>query len=178
MGELTSIIDLIKKDKNQFYIIHNKMKPLIDKYCRILYKDDCDDVHSELTLSLWEAVNKISSYDNDAQTINYLKNALTNKFHELYRTSRKNNDNETLVSNDELYNFKNSNNHLKNIVINVDINNFIKQFYGTKKTVFIYILIYDLSDSEISAIMDISRQYVHRMRQNLRILLFEYFENN
>lgn len=178
MEELTSIIDLIKKDKNQFYVIQNKMKPLIDKYCRILYKDDCDDVRSELTLSLWEAIIKISSYDNDAQIITYLKNALTNKFHELYRNSRKQNDNETLFSDDDLCNFKSSSNTSKNIVMNVDIHNFIKHFSGPKRMVFIYILIYDLSDSEISEIMGISRQYVNRMRRNLRILLSEYFRNN
>lgn len=175
MGEFTSIIDLIKKDKNEFYIIQEKMKPLIDKYCRIMYKDDPEDVRSELTLALWEAMNRISTYDNDAQIITYLKNALTNKFHELYRNSRKHNDNETLLSDDYFFMENAVTNDYKNTITDIDIHNFINQFTGQKRKVFIYIIIYELSDSEISEIMGISRQYINRMRRNLRKLLFEYF---
>lgn len=175
MGEFTSIIDLIKKDKNKFYIIQEKMKPLMDKYCRIMYKDDVEDIRSELTLALWEAINKISSYDNDAQVITYLKNALINKFHELYRNSRKQNDNETLLSDDYLFNVNGITNDYKNTITDIDIHSFINQFTGQKRKVFIYIIIYELSDSEISEIMGISRQYINRMRRNLRKLLFDYF---
>lgn len=39
MGEFTEIIKMIKNNKDMFYILLDKMKPLIEKYSRILYKD-------------------------------------------------------------------------------------------------------------------------------------------
>ena len=101
MGEFTTLIQQTKEDKDNFYLILERMKPLIDKYCRILYKDESDDTRAELSLSLWEAIQKISIYENDAQIVTYLKNAVTNRFHELYRKSCKRDNYETPLE-DEL----------------------------------------------------------------------------
>ncbi|MDE7332470.1 MAG: hypothetical protein K2O16_09550 [Lachnospiraceae bacterium] len=92
MDELSKLIQDIKKDKNKFCLLLNKMDPLINKYVRILYKDKKEDIYSELCCALWEAVCKISFYKNDGEIMNYMKNALQNKFYELYRISRKNHD--------------------------------------------------------------------------------------
>ncbi len=69
------------------------MEPLICKYMRVLYKDENEDVRSELVLALWEAITKIKYVENEGQCVTYLTNALRNKFYELYRNSRKEHDN-------------------------------------------------------------------------------------
>ena len=58
MGEITSLIEDVQKDKDQFAKLEQAMEPLINKYMRKLYKDDKDDVYAELILALWEAVTK------------------------------------------------------------------------------------------------------------------------
>lgn len=40
MDELSKLIQDIKKDKNKFSLLLNRMEPLINKYVRILYKDN------------------------------------------------------------------------------------------------------------------------------------------
>ena len=59
MGEFLSIISEIKRDKNKFCLLINKMEPLINKYVRLLYKDDKEDIKSELLFALWEAADLI-----------------------------------------------------------------------------------------------------------------------
>lgn len=99
MGDFINIIQKIQSDKNYFIELVEKMNPLINKYMRLLYKDEKDDVCSELFLALWEAILKMEYFDNEGQCINYLTNALKNKFYELYRKSAKVHDNEYLAEN-------------------------------------------------------------------------------
>lgn len=176
MGEFTEIIKAIKSDKDMFYILLDKMKPLIEKYSRILYKDEKEDVESELSLALWEAVNKIIVYDNDGQIVTYLKIALQNKFHELYRISRNHHDNCIFPDKDmpvPVY----VENHFNDTITEYDLANFINQFEGTKREIFFFILIYNLSDIEISKKLNVSRQYINRMRKLLRNLLSDNFNS-
>lgn len=93
MGDFLNLIENIQKDKERFSELVNKMDPLICKYMRILYKDEKEDVRSELVLALWEAVTKLKYAENEGQCVTYIVNALRNKFHELYRNSRKDHDN-------------------------------------------------------------------------------------
>ena len=59
MGDFLNLIENIHQDKEQFSKLVITMNPLINKYTRILYKDDKEDVRSELILALWEAVTKL-----------------------------------------------------------------------------------------------------------------------
>ena len=43
MDELSKLIQDIKKDKNKFSLLLNRMEPLINKYVRILYKDEKEE---------------------------------------------------------------------------------------------------------------------------------------
>ena len=94
MGEITSLIEDVQKDKDQFAKLEQAMEPLINKYMRKLYKDDKDDVYAELILALWEAVTKLKYVENDGQCLRFLEKALQNKFYELYRSSGKKHDNQ------------------------------------------------------------------------------------
>ncbi|MGN0425785.1 MAG: RNA polymerase sigma factor [Acetatifactor sp.] len=168
MGEFTTLIQQIKEDKEKFYLILDKMKPLIDKYCRILYKDESDDTRAELSLSLWEAIQKISVYENDAQIVTYLKNAVTNRFHELYRKSCKWNNLATPLEDELLYSLSENKDSYNETECRIDLERFIeKHFSGAKKEIYFEMLIWNYSDTEISEHLHISRQYVNRMRKSI-----------
>ena len=47
------------------------MAPLINKYTRLLYKDEKEDINSELILALWEAVLKMKYYEDDGKCLVY-----------------------------------------------------------------------------------------------------------
>ena len=176
MGEFSILIQAIKADKNKFHLLLEKMNPLINKYSRLLYKDEKEDVYSELSFALWEAVDRIYEYDNDGEIVNYLKTALKNKFFELYRNSRKKNDNEILIGDEwAAFDYGFVETQFDDAVINEDMMCFINQFKGGKKEIFYYILIHNLSDTKIAEKLNLSRQYVNRMRRLLKNLLHDYF---
>lgn len=175
MGEFSILIQAIKADKNKFHLLLEKMNPLIKKYLYLLYKDEKEDIYSELSLALWEAVEKIYEYDNDGEIVNYLKTALRNKFLELYRNSRKKHDNE-IVMGDGLaaFDYGFTETRYDDALTNEDMMHFINRFQGERKTIFYYILIHNLSDTKIAERLNLSRQYVNRMRRLLRDLLYDY----
>lgn len=177
MGEFSILMQAIKADKNKFHLLLEKMNPLIMKYVRLLYKDEKEDVYSELSLALWEAVEKIHKYDNDGEIVSYLKTALRNKYLELYRNSRKKHDNEIAME-DELASYDDygfTEIQYDDAVTNEDMLHFISRFQGVRKKIFYYILIHNLSDVRIAERLNLSRQYVNRMRRILRDLLYDYF---
>ena len=51
MGEVSSVIQKIREDKNNFGMLLERMKPLINKYTKLLYKDEKEDVYSEMVLA-------------------------------------------------------------------------------------------------------------------------------
>lgn len=89
MEDFVSLINSIYKDKEQFPRLIELMNPLINKYARTLYKDEKEDVRSELILALWESVSKLNYIENEGQCVLFITNALKNKFYELYRNSKK-----------------------------------------------------------------------------------------
>lgn len=80
MGEVALILQNVKKNKNDFEKLINMMTPLINKYTRLLYKDEKEDINSELILALWEAVLKMKYYEDDGKCLVYLSNAIKINF--------------------------------------------------------------------------------------------------
>lgn len=66
---------------------------LINKYVRLLYRDEKEDVYAEFMKALWEAMLDIKYYNNDGQVIRFISTAMKNKYLELYRASRRYHDN-------------------------------------------------------------------------------------
>lgn len=177
MGDFLNLIENIQKDKERFSELVNKMDPLICKYMRILYKDEKEDVRSELVLALWEAVTKLKYAENEGQCVTYIVNALRNKFHELYRNSRKDHDNyfasemtmlDTATFEEEEYG---------NLVVKSDLNKYLEEYTGLRHEIYKAILFENLSDHEIAKTYDVTRQYVHRLKKQLYLDLKEkYFK--
>ncbi len=170
MGEFMELISDVKKDKNKFDLVINKMEPLINKYVRLLYKDESEDMRSELIIALWEGVCNISFYENDGQIVNFLKIALRNRYLELYKSSKRYHDHKTDTDDNQelLENLPGKNNSFDEVLVKINIEQILNTYYGSKKDIVYLILVDDLSDSEIAAKLNISRQYINRVRRNLR----------
>ena len=54
------------------------------------------------------------------------------------------------------------------VIIKEDCNNFIEKYYGTKKKIVYMMLIESLTDSEIAQKMQMSGQYINRIRRCVR----------
>ena len=168
MGEYVELIDQIRKDKNQFCKPIDKFEPLIKKYTKMLYKDDEEDVRAEYLLALWEAVQKMEYNKNDAEVIKYLKHAVELRFFELYRKSREQHDKVSDRDVEEkLQNLIYEEKEYHKVIFQKDMADLIDTFSGMKKKIFMMIMIENMSDLEIASKLNMSRQYIHRLRRKL-----------
>lgn len=165
--EICELIDVIKQDKDNFVLLIERFKPLINKYVRLLYKDEAEDTYAELVDALWEAVCNISFYQDDGQVIMYLTIAIRNRFLELYRSSRKYFDN--TVNADESYMNEqfSVDNSYEDVVTTNDLARVERMLEGKKKQIFKLIFYKYYTDIEVADELNISRQYVHRIKRNL-----------
>lgn len=89
MNKVNQIIVEIKKgNKDEFETLLERFMPLINKYSRMLYKDEPDDIKAELSLALYDAIDKMEYFDNEAKCVAYITNTLYLKYLELYRKSK------------------------------------------------------------------------------------------
>ena len=165
MGELCELICLIKKDKNQFCLLMDRFKPLINRYTRMLYRDEKEDVYAEFTMALWEATQNIVFYENDGQVVNFITTALKNKYLELYRTSRKLHDNMANADDVDIKMIAKSDSVYDDISIWICLEKIYDGLAENKRKIFQLIFQEGLSDMEVANILRMSRQYVHRIRK-------------
>ena len=165
MGEVALILQNVKKNKNDFEKLINMMTPLINKYTRLLYKDEKEDINSELILALWEAVLKMKYYEDDGKCLVYLSNAIKNKFFELYRKSRKQHDNEMEAEYSEQL-MVNEVDDIEQIIFEFDIERFLNKCEGKRKLIFKEML-ENPSYIEVGKKFHVSRQYANRLRKEL-----------
>lgn len=176
MGEVSSVIQKIREDKNNFGMLLERMKPLINKYTKLLYKDEKEDVYSEMVLALWEAVMKMEYYNEDSECTVFLCTALKNKFLELYRNSKKYHDNCTAMDQDIMTINQLYEDNISDIILENDLKRTIEYCDERKKIIFTEIVIDGMSDSEIAHKHNLSRQYINRLRRELyNILRKKYF---
>lgn len=170
MGELAKIIQMVKENKNEFYLIMDKMSPLINRYARMLYKDENEDVCSELMMALWKAVDDLEYYENDGQIISFINTAIRNKYLELYKKSRKIHDFETLMKEEDtvFQTIAYQGNEFDDVLFREDVLRIVNTYSGLKKEIVYCFLVKELSDSEIAEQLNVSRQYVNRIRRDLR----------
>lgn len=165
--KLSKLIYEIKENKEQFYLLVCQFEPLIKKYVRLLFKDEEEDTYAELVAALWEAVCNITYYNNDGQITNYLNKALLNKYFELYRNSRKYNDNTIEIGQERLEVYIDKNNPYESIITTSDMERVKNKLKGREKQIFELVYLKELSDLEVAAELNISRQYVNRIKKKL-----------
>lgn len=156
----------IEKKENLMKLIEC-MQPVINKYARKLYEGESEDMCQELTLSLIEAVNKIETYNNEGKVINFLVNAVRNRFYELYRKN-KILKKEEMHEIDILENMCDCNNQLyADIEFKVDLGKSIHCNSRIQRNIAYYVLCENISDTEIARNLHISRQYVNRCKKQI-----------
>lgn len=166
MGEMCELIGMIKEDKEKFHLIMDKFQPLINKYTRLLYRDEKEDIYAEFAVALWEAVLNITFYDNDGQVVNYIVTALRNKYLELYRISRRHHDNMVSMDKNEIETATALDSSYEDILIQESMNKICNTLKGNKKEIFKLVFIEGLSDMEVAHQLQVSRQYVHRIKNS------------
>lgn len=169
MGEIISLIQKIQADKDAFKELADKMEPLIKKYTRLLYKNEKEDIRSEMTLALWEAVTRIKYCEQDGECMAFLCTALKNRFYELYRKSKKEHDNQMFVEYDDTFEGGKIEKvaDLEDAIFSIDIEMFLKGYAGKKQGIFRMIIMGNESDAKIAEVFSVTRQYVNRMRREL-----------
>ncbi|MDE6743268.1 MAG: sigma-70 family RNA polymerase sigma factor [Lachnospiraceae bacterium] len=168
---ISKLIYEIKENKEKFYLLVSQFEPLIKKYVRLSFKDKEEDTYAELVAALWEAVCNITYYNNDGQITNYFNKALLNKYFELYRNSRKYNDNTIEIGQEKLEVYIDKNNPYESIITSNDMERVKNKLKGRKKQIFELVYLKGLSDLEVAAELNISRQYVHRIKRNLNEMI-------
>ncbi len=169
MGEITSIIQKIHIDENAFEELVKRMEPLIKKYVRLLYKDDKEDVRSEMTLALWEAVIRMEYCENDWECLSFLCTALQNRLYELCCKSKKEHDKQQLIDNNDVFDVSGVENitDLENVIFNIDVELFLQMYKGMKQKIFRTIILGKESTAELAEIFSVNRQYINGLRWEL-----------
>lgn len=171
---LSTLIGQMKEAQNSVALekILIKMQPLVKKYTKKLYFMERDDAAQELNISLIESVHHIKKYDNEAMCLTYIKNTVINKYYYLCKQHIK----FTQIK-DEFaeipYNIP-YNEKFNNIELFVDIQNLMKDRNKNQKRIIKYLVFDELSDSEISSKMKLSRQYVNRIKKNILGNFFDF----
>lgn len=179
MGDqLNKLIQDFKNGENEKFIqIIEKMKPLINKYIRLLYKDEKEDIQSEFVLCLLESITKMKYYNEEGQCIYFLSKALKNRFHELYKKSKLHFDREVIVDDEYFININFKQSEYDNCIICEDLKKLLLKTEGKQYKILYAMIFNDESDTEIAKKLFVSRQYVNRIRKNSYNLLKEkYFK--
>ena len=66
---------------------------------------------------------------------------------------------------------------MKSATISEDLYKIINTYKGQKKKIIVMMLVFNLSDSEIAERLKLSRQYINRIRKNLKNDLKNYMIN-
>lgn len=177
MGEkLSTLIQEFKNgDETKFLLIVEKMKPLINKYVRLLYKDEKEDMYSEFVLYLLESITVMEYYSEEGQCVYFLSKAIKNKFYELYKKSRRHFDNVVDINYEyfESMHFKLS--EYEDFIIREDLNKLLLNMKGKQYQILYAMVFKDETDAEIAKKFAVSRQYVNRIRRKFYSLLREEY---
>lgn len=168
MKEVLILISEVKEgNKESFFEIVEKFSPLIRKYVRLLYRNECEDVYSEMVLTLWEAVHNIKYYENEGQVIKYISIALKNKYNLLYRKS-KYEQKYMLHINRDIEDAHMYADNQKIIEYVCDIENLLDKYSNRRRNIYHMMITESYSDRQIATYIGVSRQYINRLRKELR----------
>lgn len=174
---VTLIEDYQKGDTDQFLLIAERFQPAITKYAAMLYKEEREDMISELQLSLLEAVRKINYCLIEGQCILFLNKALKNRFYELYRKSRQRTDHEQPLDKD-CYDslFCHTYDMINGIGIGItvsgaewkeDLEIYMKGYHTKQKKILRSVFLEEKCIREAALEHKVSRQYTNRIKKKL-----------
>lgn len=168
--EAKEVADSVKaylktKNTNDINETIRLMQPLVKKYSSKLYYLEYDDCCQELNIAIYEAVTHIRYIESNEACTKYIAQCVKNKFVKLYKLSKQYEDEikrKVELENSEI---SSEDTHLLDLIYLIDLSNKIQ---GTeKKEKIIYLLLYGYTDREIASKLNVSRQYINRIKKNI-----------
>lgn len=177
--------ELLKKyrsgDKIALDKLFIKMTPLIKKYARKIHFLDYNDSSQELYLTLLECIPYLDESKTEAECLAYTKKAVENKYDSLCRKYLSMPDFVNLDTYNNLIRLMDSESEtlsetiICNLLFDIDITKYIaclKKKDQLKGNILRLIYEEQLSDSAIAQKLNISRQYVNRIKKQL---IYEFY---
>lgn len=169
---ISYLVQKYKATQNEYYFIEllHCFVPLIKTYACKLYYLEYDDCIQELSLTLYEAITKMPSIQNEYSCIAYIKKCIINKFCKLYH--------ESLDAQQQTFYCVNVNNakfqdyfqtfELNYILSKIDLIATLAALPCLKQNI-AYLLLNGYSDQEIAHQLGYSRQYINRIKKHILI---------
>ena len=166
--DTTSFISTLTQAKQgntqaQELLIH-KFLPLIRKYAYKCHAIEFEDAQQELIFALLAAVHSITYIQNEGECIRYLQKGILNYFKYLCRTSIRHKEYEQISANDN-FTMLPSYSDFSLIDLSLSLAQYMKSLSPTRQRILQYALIDEYSSSEIAAKMQLSVQYVNRIKK-------------
>lgn len=170
-NDLCELIKLIKEQKDEsFYeLILEKLKPLILKYSRKLYFMEREDAIQEMSLAVIEAIHNIKFYDDEFGCLYYFKESVHFRYVRLCNKNiKKVKETYDSLPYDAFYTEK-----YLDVEFLYDIRKEMKLKTELQKQI-VEMLINGMSCSKISTKINISRQYVYKVKNHLKEYMMIY----
>ena len=168
-----SISKLVKESKDDSLKMEQLIQafmPLIHAYARKLFFWELEDSIQELCLAVIEAVKKIDECENEGACIVYVANAVKYRYSYLCRKNLRKEMYESLSIDGEVEDIREDKNCFEEVEVLHDYQNELEKLSEKKKSILV-LAMEGYTDSQISARMNVSRQYAHRVRSEARQLL-------
>ena len=166
MNETTT--DKVRAYKNGDLAAMNQLleqfEPLIKSQARDFGANEKEDAAQELRIALFQAVQQIEYFDSEAQVNSYIIKSVKSKKIYLYRKHKKKCEYETAILED--MEFKVRDNAYEDAVFYTDLVRHIEKMPKKYRNILTQIL-EGKNDSEIADNMNLSRQYVNRIKKKM-----------
>lgn len=153
-------------NEEYFEQLLEQFSPLLKAYARKLYYLDYEDSLQELSISLFEAITKMKTTDNEYACISYIKKSIIHKFTKLYHLSvevqHKQVDCISLDYNSNM--LLPQEYEAENCISYTDLTNFLRTKTPAERNI-IFLITQGYSDEEIGRKLGCTRQYINRKKK-------------
>lgn len=151
-------------DKRALEELLEKFQPLIRSQARNFGTEEREDIEQELRIALYQAVEQIEYIESDTQVISYIAKTVRSRRIYLYGKYRKKRECETAIPED--MDFVMKDNPFEDVLFYHDFTQYMKKLPEKYQIILQQILI-GRSDAEIAESMNMSRQYVNRIKKKM-----------
>lgn len=177
MNTIIDNVRNVKKHNNKaFEELLILMNPAIKRYCHMLYNTDSEDAYQEFAFALWKSILELHFIENEGQIVTYLNNCLRYKYLELWRKQNSIKEAETAYPDEVLDAYATNNIYgiPEQVICSILLKNLLSHHHGRKRLIWQYISD-GYNDSEIAKKIGVSRQYVHKLHQELKAAVKKSF---
>lgn len=175
---MNNLIDNITKykegDKNALTEIVNQMTPLIKKYASKIHFMGYEDAVQELYMSLIESIPYLDIKNGSFKCLKYISLTIEHKY---YALCKKYLSIKEEYIDDNSFDIEDGSNCFNDTLFNIQLSEFIenvKQKSELKGKIIYLSYIKEWKDNEIAACLNVSKQYVNRIKKKL---LLEFLED-